>query len=100
MEKYNLRIFPAAERDLQEITDYLNELSPQAAFKLYDEIVDSIGSLQQMPKRCPLIKNTILRMKGYRMLAVENYVVFYVVSGDTVQIRRILFGRRQYEFFL
>ncbi|MHB1407341.1 MAG: type II toxin-antitoxin system RelE/ParE family toxin [Desulfitobacteriaceae bacterium] len=100
MESYNLRIFPAPERDLQEITDYLNELSPQAAFKLYDEIVDSIGSLQQMPERCPLVKNTTLRMKEYRMLVVENYVVFYVVSGDTVQIRRILFGRRQYEFLL
>ena len=100
MEKYKLKIFTSAEQDLQDITDYLNELSQQAASKLYDEIVDGIGSLQQMPMRCPLVKNTVLRAKAYRMLVVENYVVFYVVSDDTVQIRRILYGRRKYEFLL
>ena len=100
MEKYELKIFPSAEQDLKDITDYLNELSPQAAIKIYDEIVDSIASLEQMPTRCQLAKNTILRVKEYRMLVVHNYVVFYVVSGNTVQIRRILYGRRQYEFLL
>lgn len=100
MEKYELKIFPLAEQDLKDITNYLNELSPQAALKIYDEIVDSIASLEQMPMRCPLAKNIVLRAKEYRMLMAHNYVVFYVVSGKTVQIRRILFGRRQYEFML
>lgn len=58
---------------------------------------DSIGSLQQMPERYPLGKNTMLRLKGYRSMVLGNYVVFYIVSGDTV---RILHGRRQYEFLL
>jgi len=100
MEKYDLKIFPSAEQDLKDITDYLNELSPQAALKIYDEIVDSIASLEQMPMRCPLAKNTVLRAKEYRLLVVQNYVVFFIVSGNTVQIRRILYGRRRYEFLL
>lgn len=100
MEKYELKIFPLAEQDLKDITSYLNELSPQAAFKIYDEIINSIASLEQMPMRCPLAKNTVLRAKEYRMLVVHNYVVFYVVRGKTVQIRRILFGRRKFEFLL
>ena len=101
MEKYELKIFPSAEQDLKDITDYLNELSPEAALKMYDEIVDSIASLERMPMRCPLSKkNIVLRAKEYRMLIVNNYVVFYVVSGNIVQIRRILFGRRRYEFLL
>ena len=100
MEEYKLRIFPSAKRDLHEIIDYVNELSPDAALRLYDEIVNSIGSLSQMPMRCALLKNPVLRAKGYRMLIVHNYLVFYVVSGDTVEIRRILYGRRQYEFLM
>ena len=32
----------------------------------------------------------------YRYLVVEKYLVFFVVIGNTVQIRRILYGRRQY----
>ncbi|KKM11354.1 RelE/StbE family addiction module toxin [Clostridiales bacterium PH28_bin88] len=100
MEKYRLLIFPSAEQDLQDIVDYINELSPDAALKLYDEIVDGIGSLAQMPLRCPLLKSPVLRAKGYRVLVVHNYLVFYVMNDTTVEIRRILYGRRQYEFLL
>jgi len=98
MGKYRLLIFPSAEQDLQDIVDYINELSPDAALKLYDEIVDGIGSLAQMPLRCPLLKSPALRAKGYRVLVVHNYLVFYVVNDTMVEIRRILYGRRQYEF--
>lgn len=100
MGKYKLLIFPLAKQDLQDIVDYLNKLSPDVALKLYDEIVESIGSLSQMPERCPLMKSPVLRAKGYRALIVHNHMVFYVVNGNQVEIRRILYGRRQYEFLL
>ena len=100
MEKYKLLIFPRAKQDLQDIVDYVNELSPNAALKLYDEIVEGIGSLTQIPMRCPLLKSSVLRAKGYRVLVVNNYLVFYVVNVKTVEIRRILYVRRQYEFLL
>jgi toxin ParE1/3/4 len=100
MEKYKLLIFPSAKRDLQEIVEYVNELSQQAAFKLYDEIVECIGSLSQMPMRCPLMKNPVLCAKGYRVMVVQKYLVLYVVNGETVEIRRILYGKRQFEFLL
>lgn len=100
MERHELKIFPLAEQDLKDIIDYLNVLSLQAALKIYDEIIENISSLEQIPMRCPLVKNTVLRAKEYRMLMVHNFIVFYVISGKTVQIRRILYGRRQYEFLL
>jgi addiction module RelE/StbE family toxin len=100
VEKYKLLIFPSAKQDLHDIVDYINELSPDAALKLYDEITNSIGSLAQMPMRCPLLKSPVLRAKGYRVLVVHNYLVFYVVNDMTVEICRILYGRRRYEFLL
>jgi plasmid stabilization system protein ParE len=53
-----------------------------------------------MPERCPLAKDIQLRLRGYRMLLVKNYIVFYLVSDKTVEIRRILYARRQYEGLL
>jgi toxin ParE1/3/4 len=100
MEKYKLRLFPIAKQDLQGIVDYLNEQSAAEAFKLYDEIIENIGLLSQLPLRCPLMKNTVLRAKGYRVLVVHSYLVFYIVHGETVEIRRILHGKRQYDFLL
>ena len=41
-----------------------------------------------------------LAAKGYRYLIVKDYLVFYVVSGQSVQIRRILYGRRDYQALL
>lgn len=100
MEKYKLKIFPSAQNDLLEIIDYLNTLSPDAAIDYYDLLVEQINSLSTLPMRCPLAKDTQLRLKGYRTLLVKNYIVFYVVNDKTVEIRRILYAKRQYEALL
>ena len=94
METYKVKIYPAAKQDLLEIIDYLNTLSREAALRYYDLLTEEIASLATMPERYPRPKDLALAAKGYRYLAVKNYLVFYVVSGDTVQIRRILYGHR------
>jgi toxin ParE1/3/4 len=100
VEKYKLLIFPAAKRDLQELVDYINEQSSYDDSRLYDDIAEHVASLAELPFRHPLMKNSLLRPKGYRVLLVHSYLVFYVVMGDEVQIRRILHGKRQYKFLL
>ena len=96
METYKVKIYPAAKQDLLEIIDYLNTLSREAALRYYDLLTEEIASLATMPERYPRPKDLALAAKGYRYLAVKNYLVFYVVSGDTVQIRRILYVHRDY----
>lgn len=100
MESYKVKIYPAAKQDLLDIIDYLNTLSPDVALRYYDLLTEEIASLSQMPERCPRPRDLALAAKGYRCMAVKNYLVFYVVDGDTVQIRRILYGRRDYSSLL
>lgn len=100
METYKIKIFPTAKQDLEEVIGYLNTLSPDAASKYYDLLVEEIVSLSKMPERCPKPKDLALAAKGYRYLIVKNYLVFYVIIGDTVQIRRILYARRDYSALL
>ncbi len=100
MEKYKVKIYPAAKQDLLDIVDYLNTLSPDAALRYYDLLIEEIAGLSSMPERCPRPKDLALAAKGYRCLLVKNYLVFYVVDRDTVQIRRILYGRRDYSSLL
>jgi addiction module RelE/StbE family toxin len=90
-------ILPRAQEDMAEIVAYLNTLSEKAALRYYDLLTEKIASLSEMPERCSLARDTQLRLRGYRVLVVEKYMVFYVIVGKTVQIRRIFFGRRQYE---
>jgi len=99
MGKYKIRIYPTAKMDLNDIVSYLNTLSSQAAIKYYDLLVEKIGSLVEMPERCPFVRDVALKAKGYRFL-IENYLVFFVIKSDTVQVRRILYNKRQYEWLL
>lgn len=100
MENYRIKIFPRAKQDMEEVIDYLNTLSPDVALKYYDLLVEEIAGLSQMPERCPRPKDLALAARGYRYLIVKNYLVFYVIAGDTVQIRRILYARRNYKGLL
>ena len=100
MEQYEVRIFPAAQQDLLDVIDYLNTLSQDTALKYYDRLTSEIASRSTMPERCPRPRDLALAAKGYRYLVVGNYLVFYVVSGNVVQIRRILYARRDYKQLL
>ena len=100
MENYKIKIFPRAKQDMEEVIDYLNTLSPDVALKYYDLLVEEIAGLSQMPERCPRPKDLALAARGYRYLIVKNYLVLYVIAGDTVQIRRILYARRNYKGLL
>ena len=100
MEQYKVKIYPSAQQDLRDIVGYLNTISPDTALRYYDKLTEEIASLSVMPERCPKPRDLALAAKGYRYLIVESYLVFYVVSGDTVQIRRILYGRRDYRNLL
>ncbi len=100
MENYKILIFPSAKQDLQDIVDYMNDQRSEDAFQLYDEIIANIGLLSNLPKRFPLMRSSLLKAKGYRIQVIHSYLVFYVVNGKTVEIRRILHGKRQYEFLI
>ena len=100
MERYDIRIFPTAQQDLLDVIDYLNTLSTEAALNYYDRLVSEIASLPTMPERCPRPRDLALAAKGYRYLIVGNYLVFYVIVGSVVRIRRILYVRRDYKQLL
>lgn len=100
MGKYNIKIYSVAKKDLLDIIDYVNTLSSVAAMNLYDSIVEKIGTLTEMPERCALVKDINLRLKGYRVLIAENYLVFYVIKGNTVGIRRIIYAKRDFSWLL
>jgi toxin ParE1/3/4 len=100
MVDYDIRIFSISKRDLIDIVDYVNTLSPTAAMNLYDSIIEKISALRQMPERCPFVKDVNLRLRGYRVLIAENYLVFFIIDKRTVCIRRIIYGKRNFELLL
>jgi toxin ParE1/3/4 len=68
--------------------------------KQYDSIIGKISTLSELPERCHLLKDNNLRLKGYRCLKANHYSVFFTIKDQTVQIRRILYNKRNYEWLL
>ncbi len=100
MGNFKVQIFPAAKQDFLDVIEYLNTLSADAALRYYNKLTEGIALLSCMPNRCAKPRDLALAAKGYRYLMVENYLVFFVVIGDVVQIRRIIYAKRNYQSIL
>lgn len=97
--KYKLRYIKLAHSDLRGIIDYIsNQLfARQAALDLVDKLDKAISNLIHYLFSGHPYRNNHRLEDEYRVLVVENYMVFYVVYNDVVEIRRILYGKRNFE---
>ncbi|MBF8437738.1 type II toxin-antitoxin system RelE/ParE family toxin [Halanaerobiaceae bacterium Z-7014] len=98
---FEIKITDEARHDLEKIYDYisLEFKNDIAAKKLIRKIRDSIIRLREFPYMSELLKDEILRKKGYRKIVIDNYIVIYKVNKDErlVIIVRIIYNRRQYQ---
>ena len=99
-KKYIIEYLSIAEKDLTEIIKYVQLDSPKSALNLLEELDNSISQLEDFPYMGKTPKDTCLQYLNYRILIVSSYLVFYVVKNDIMEIRRILHGKRKYEFLL
>ena len=97
MDKYDVLISPVAQSDLLGIFEYLATLAPEEAAQYYERFMKESETLRTAPKNCPLARDPQLCLRGYRVLATEDYLFFFIISGGNVEIRRILHSRRQYD---
>lgn len=56
----------------------------------------SIKSLKDNPEIFTIIDDDIIRKLEIRKLIVDNYIVFYRIKNDSIEIVRIMYGRRNW----
>jgi len=99
-QKFKIEYLPSAANDLTEIVNYIKNDNQPAEINLVSKIDESISHLSQFPYLGSSPKDIRLYSLGYRMLIIENYIVFYVVLEDIVEIRRVISGKRKYSFLI
>jgi len=100
MEKYEVKLSPAAHRDFLGVAEHLDTLPPEEALPVYDHILTESEVLQNAPATCPYARDSQLRLRGYRVLVINEYIFFFVICGYIVNIRRILYAKKRYERFV
>ena len=90
-KRYRLRFLPLFEDDLNEIVDYIagRLQNPQAA-----DVRLAIQERQECAEAFEAYPSTKERQYPYYRIYVRNYTIFYVVIGDVMEVRRILYSRR------
>ena len=99
MGKYTLRYLPLAEQDLSEIVNYIqnNLENPIAAENTLSKIEAAILERLESPEAFAVWQSNKQRPYPYRKINVGNYTVWYVVIDHIMEVRRILYSRRDEE---
>ena len=95
MKKYNIEYSKEAKEDLIRIKQYIkyNLQEPETANKLISKIRMSIKTLKDIPEIQAIIDDDIIRKLEIRKLIVDNYIVFYRIKNDNIEIVRIMYER-------
>ncbi len=95
---YKVNYTPTAKSDFASIIDYIAEDNIDAAYAMADKIDDAIQSLSEFPYKGGIPNDSQLRLRGFKLLIVAPYIIFYTPDKNTesVNIIRILSSRQDY----
>lgn len=92
--KFRVRITRTAERDIEEIWNFIAQNSPPAAEQFIDRLEEQIETLEHFPERCPLIPENEILGTRYRHLLYGNYRSVFRIARRMVHVLRVLHGAR------
>ena len=101
-KKSRLRYLPLFEQDLVQTVSYITNVlkNPDAAEKLANDVGTAILERLNYPLAFEPYSSVKKRKYPYYRIYVRNYVVYYVVMGDIMEVRRFLYGARDIDRYL
>ncbi len=95
-KSYQLRYLPIFEQDLISTANYIANVlkNETAALHLIDDIEAAIMERLHNPVAFEPYRSTKKRDYLYYRIYVRNYVVYYVVIDDVMEVRRLMYGAR------
>jgi toxin ParE1/3/4 len=84
-----------AESDLEQIATYIADQSIETALRFVQELREKCESLADAPRGYPLVPR--YEHLGIRRRPFGNYLIFYRVGPEVIEVVHILHGARDYE---
>ncbi|MBR0313141.1 MAG: type II toxin-antitoxin system RelE/ParE family toxin [Oscillospiraceae bacterium] len=87
---------PIAEDDILAAVEYIAYKldNPSAAEALLDELDKTVERVARFPYSSELYRTDRPMRKEIRMVSVKNYVLYYAVTEETVEMQRLIHRRR------
>jgi plasmid stabilization system protein ParE len=92
-----LRILSSAHNDVVSYAAHLQEISCDTAIRFLKSFDETLSLIQDWPELSPIQqvdgwKHEDLRIRSMRQF--RNYLVFYRITGEEIEIFRVLHGSR------
>ena len=97
MEKYSIKYSPAALDDLDQV--WLEVLSASGSINITDQYVNDLLKVISSKSSFPYSGTPLIYMgeaTGIYYIIFKSYMAFYRISGDNLEVGRILFARSDY----
>lgn len=94
--QYKIRFLPLFEDDLTEIVEYIayrlkNPLAAEELVEAVQNVIRERAACAEAFEQYPSMRD---RQYPYYRIFVKNYIIFYVVIDDIMEVRRIIYSRR------
>ncbi len=99
MEKiYQIKYLPLFNKDLNNIINYMicNLQNEIAAENFIDELEDAIKQRAYNPKSYEIYRSIKKRKNTYYRIYIKNFIVFYTVKDNVMEVRRLLYSKRNF----
>ncbi len=98
MSKYIIEYSKDSRQDLIKLKRYIkyNLQEPAIANKLIAKIRKEIDKLVNNPEIYSIIDDDFIKKLEIRRITVDNYIVFYRVKNNSIEIVRVLYGKRNW----
>ena len=99
---FRLNIFPLAQADMESIFAYISEelKNPTAAIDQINDFEKAFENICAFPESCPIVDNEYVTDKTLRKLIVNNYIAFFRIRDNEIQVIRVLYGMRNFQDLL
>jgi len=96
LKEYKPEYLPLFEQDVSEVKRYISSIlkNPAAAERLVDEIEKAVEKRLLNPTAYRKYHSAKDRKQPYYTIRVNNYLIFYVVIDDVMEMRRFVYSRR------
>ena len=95
---YEIRYSELFYKDLISILNYIKyELSNEAANTLFDKVINEISKRAINPTSFEKYKSNRMRKNTYYRIYVNNCTIFYIVKDNVMEVRRMLYSKRNFK---
>ncbi|XME03809.1 type II toxin-antitoxin system RelE/ParE family toxin [Lachnospiraceae bacterium C1.1] len=94
---FQLRYSPVAEEDLYRVWDEVWEASQN--FDIADKYAENLRNALKQKKKYPKTGSPLTYMgefTGLYYVTFKEYIAFYRIHGDVIEVVRVLFSRSDY----